>query len=224
MNLTGMKAAVFDLGGTLLLPRSGNWYLTEPVNEFLRKQNCTREATAKAIAFARKATADEVRADTREEEIRIYSRFYRAMADHLGKRQFLSDEDLRHFSEYRASASELYILNWPALKTIQMISPKMTTALFSNTWPSVIRYLHDERVIDLFTCMLFSCETGLKKPDPRFFQLLLDTIRCKPEEIVLYDDSIHVAEAAADRGILARLVTFDTLNANLIHDFFGGEG
>ena len=56
------------------------------------------------------------------------------------------------------------------------------------------------RYFDVFLC---SCYLGLRKPDPRFFDLALDVLQRDPEEVVFIDDRAHNCEAAQALGIRA---------------------
>ncbi|GAA5856464.1 hypothetical protein JCM8547_008755 [Rhodosporidiobolus lusitaniae] len=53
----------------------------------------------------------------------------------------------------------------------------------------------------LFDEFIESCVEGLRKPDPRFFQLALDRLGVKAEETVFLDDIGHNLAAAAKLGI-----------------------
>ncbi|BGP53161.1 hypothetical protein JCM8202_003676 [Rhodotorula sphaerocarpa] len=53
----------------------------------------------------------------------------------------------------------------------------------------------------LFDDYIESCVEGLRKPDPRFFQLALDRLGVRAEETVFLDDIGHNLAAAAKMGI-----------------------
>lgn len=70
------------------------------------------------------------------------------------------------------------------------------------------RELNDYRVaqysLDRYLNSFFSsCYVGLRKPDPKIYQLALDVLRVKPEEAVFIDDREENAKAAAALGIQA---------------------
>ena len=57
----------------------------------------------------------------------------------------------------------------------------------------------------VFDGVFISGETGMRKPDPRFFQYVLEEIHIPPERIVFVDDkteNVLAAEALGVRGIL----------------------
>lgn len=52
-----------------------------------------------------------------------------------------------------------------------------------------------------------SCELGFLKRDPEFFVHVLETLKCKPEDVTFLDDSKSKVDAARRSGIDARLYT-----------------
>lgn len=220
MNSRTIKTAVFDLGGTLLTPRSGNWYLPEPVQIFLSKHHYPSAEVSRAIYYAKKEIEADVSVASVIEEQQLYQRFYRTMLLHLCAEVPL--DTALEFASYRASASEQYQINWEALEVIKPLRGTIRTILFSNTWPSVIDYLRSENVLELFSCALFSCEVGFKKPDARFFDLLQDKACCNADEIVLYDDNERVIDEGLRRGILAKKITYSSLADEIRKDFMEG--
>jgi putative hydrolase of the HAD superfamily len=54
-----------------------------------------------------------------------------------------------------------------------------------------------------FDVFFSSCYLGLRKPDPKFYELALDVLQRDPEEVAFIDDRIHNCEAAQALGIHA---------------------
>jgi putative hydrolase of the HAD superfamily len=52
-----------------------------------------------------------------------------------------------------------------------------------------------------FDVFLSSCYVGLRKPDPKFFELALDVLQRDPEEVAFIDDRPGNCEAAQSLGI-----------------------
>ena len=219
MTASYYKFAAFDLGGTLLVPKSSNWYITTPVMDFLRKTTCTDEEILESIACAKKSIETEILAKSIDDEQRIYLQFYRSFFHYLHSSVPVSESMLIEFSISRTLTAEQFDLNWPAIYAIEALSKHTGTALFSNTWPSVIAFLRSEGVLAAFSHTYFSCNVGVKKPDPKMFELLLADTNCKSEEVILYDDNARVIETAMKFGLCARQITFDTLLATMKKDF-----
>ncbi len=89
------------------------------------------------------------------------------------------------------------------LDFIQSLHASYKTGLLSNafadTRPSVgVRF---PRLLNVFDVSLFSAEEGLAKPDPRFYQLMLDQLGIKAEEAIFIDDFEENVEGARAVGI-----------------------
>lgn len=82
---------------------------------------------------------------------------------------------------------------------------------FGDGWRSLVP------VDDLFDAVIDSCETGVRKPDPRIYRLALDAVDVDAEAAVFLDDhpaNVAAAEAMGMRGIVVgrdRLAAFDRL-------------
>jgi putative hydrolase of the HAD superfamily len=93
-----------------------------------------------------------------------------------------------------------------AIRILQELaaSDELELAILNNE----ARELNDYRIERFqfgryFDVFLSSCYLGLRKPDPRFFDLALDVLQRDPEEVVFIDDRAHNCEAAQALGIHA---------------------
>jgi putative hydrolase of the HAD superfamily len=83
---------------------------------------------------------------------------------------------------------------------------------FGEGWRSLVP------VDELFDAVVDSCQTGVRKPDPRIFRLGLDAVDVDAEAAVFLDDhpaNVAAAEALGIRGIVVgrdRLEAFDRLD------------
>jgi len=75
------------------------------------------------------------------------------------------------------------------------------TALLSNTEEGGARFFHTLGYGPLFDAVLLSCREGLRKPDPRFFQLALDRLALPAARCVFTDDRLDFVQAAAALGL-----------------------
>ena len=78
------------------------------------------------------------------------------------------------------------------------------TALLSNAWDDLRGVLVDGyQIADAFEVMVISAEVGVKKPDPRIYQISLERLGVVPQEAVFVDDFIENVEAARQQGMYA---------------------
>lgn len=99
-----------------------------------------------------------------------------------------------------------FLLPHGAMRILQELaaSDELELAILNNE----ARELNDYRIERFqfgryFDVFLSSCYLGLRKPDPRFFDLALDVLQRDPEEVVFIDDRAHNCEAAQTLGIHA---------------------
>jgi putative hydrolase of the HAD superfamily len=83
-------------------------------------------------------------------------------------------------------------------------SEELELVMFNNE----ARELNDYRIdqFELGSCFdvfLSSCYVGLRKPDPKFYELALDVLQRDADEVAFIDDRQHNCEAAAALGIHA---------------------
>lgn len=199
-----------DIGGTLIAPKTGSWYITAPVQEWLMRHPCEEDEIDAAITHARRRNQC-ILARTIEDEIEINKSFYQSFFDMLSSGRMVSSEEILEFSRHRAEAEDLYSVDESAIEALERAGQQVRLALFSNTWPSVVRFLDQRGILHLFELKLFSCDFGLKKPDPRFFELLISESRLAPQKICLFDDSSIIIAAAHLQGLRGRRVTFHSL-------------
>jgi epoxide hydrolase-like predicted phosphatase len=72
---------------------------------------------------------------------------------------------------------------------IRSLKKDYKVGLLSNAWMNArqnIKELHD--FMDIFDVSIFSAEVGLRKPDARIFQLMLDKLQVEAGEAVFVDD------------------------------------
>lgn len=108
------------------------------------------------------------------------------------------------------------ILDIPAerIRVLEKLKPLYQTFLLSNTNKiHYDQYLADlQRVYgynsfnDLFKKAYFSFELGLRKPDKRIFELVLNENKLLPHETLFIDDTMQHIEAASKLGILTHFL------------------
>jgi putative hydrolase of the HAD superfamily len=114
------------------------------------------------------------------------------LADADAAEQFLRD----YFADNR--------ILWPVIAAIRGLRARYKVGLLTNSAPDFderARALHDIDVDLEFDARAASTETGLRKPDPAIYELLLDQLGCRPEQAVLVDDSLRSVDAARALGM-----------------------
>lgn len=87
-------------------------------------------------------------------------------------------------------------------KIINLLKDHYKLAVLSNhakEWSE-----HMKQKFDLFKSfdpIIFSCDVGLRKPDPRIYEIALRRLKCDADECVLIDDKKRNVDAAEKLGI-----------------------
>ena len=178
-----IKNIVFDFGGVLVDwdPRYfyRNVFETEEEVEYFLTNVCTPEwntLTDAEMTFAEAIEMLVPKFPQYEREIRLYFEGWPEML------RVEIPESITFKALMRAEGYRLYgLTNWSA-ETMPIAKRKFT---FMNGLDG----------------MIVSGEEGVKKPDPRIFQLLLDRYNLRPEETVFFDDHIENIIAAREMGI-----------------------
>ena len=95
------------------------------------------------------------------------------------------------------------------LDAIDAVSNNIPTYAFTNTNRTHQLYWeqHFPRIVSTFEKLFISSEIGLRKPEAKAFEFILDDISVKPHELLFFDDSVENIEGAKRLGIQTVLVT-----------------
>lgn len=83
----------------------------------------------------------------------------------------------------------------------ELKSKQVRVGLLSNINDRYVKLIRDFGFYEPFDPCLLSCEMGLEKPDPKAYELLLQTIALKAEDIVFIDDKAENVASAKKMGI-----------------------
>lgn len=121
-----------------------------------------------------------------------------AVWDYVAKHFTLNDEELLELQEdfFRG-----YVFNDELLAFISTLRPHYKTAILSDAWIDARLSLQDTIHNGLFDVIYFSAEQGMQKPNPAFYQKLLDELGVQPEEAIFIDDRVGNIEGAEALGI-----------------------
>lgn len=182
-----IKAAFFDFGGVILSSPFEAFNRFEERNglprDFIRKINATNPDTNAWAQFERSSVTFDQFCDLFEGEC--------------------SD------AGYEVSARELIpVLSGeirPTMVTaVRRCGDRLVTACLTNNWvphagPGTDeRHAHLEEVFALFHHIVESSKVGVRKPDPRFYEIACELAGVEPKEVVFLDDlGVNLKPAAA---------------------------
>ncbi len=120
---------------------------------------------------------------------------------HIGER-FGLDETQRMQIAHDFWAGD--VINQPWIDDIAQLQKHMPTAILSNAWRDMRD--RDRRRIDMsgFVSVVYSCEEGIRKPDPHIYERALERLNLRDASRVLFiDDFVENIEAARTVGLRA---------------------
>ena len=199
---TTIKAAFFDFGGVILSSPFEAFNRFEERNglprDFIRSINSTNPNTNAWACFERSEVAFEEFCDLFEAECR-------AAGHEVAARELMP-----------MLAGEIR----PAMvETVRRCSARLVTACLTNNWVSFAdlpnpahasgRDGHDD-MLSLFHHIVESSKVGVRKPDPRFYEIACEWAGVTPNEVVFFDDLGVNLKPAAAMGMTTIKVTDPT--------------
>ena len=109
-----------------------------------------------------------------------------------------------------------FTLDADFLPCVKALKNRYGIALLSNDISEWSKFLRDYYGIEpLLDAAFISGDLGVRKPDPKIYHIVLDTLRIKPSECVFIDDSPERVDVARELGISS--ILFDREG----HDYNG---
>jgi putative hydrolase of the HAD superfamily len=110
--------------------------------------------------------------------------------------------------EFNALWSSHFTVHEAVLPRVEGLVGRVKLGLLSNTNVLHVDFLRPRLpVLERFDHLLLSCEVGLVKPEPAFYQEALRRLDCAPEEVAFFDDLPEYVQAANALGLRGHLFT-----------------
>ena len=114
---------------------------------------------------------------------------------------------------------ENYFSIYPSMeKLVRELNGQYDLYILSNMSFAEKEHFIGYPLYSLFKGSVFSCDTGMIKPDPEIFRILLSSYDIVPEETLFIDDSQKNTEAAEKLGFQTMTVLPFGLSANKIRN------
>jgi epoxide hydrolase-like predicted phosphatase len=109
-------------------------------------------------------------------------------------------------SETQAVREEFFagdIVDLALLDFMRGLRRQCKVGLISNAWSGLRPWIASRKFEDAFDAMTISAEVGVMKPDPRIYQLAVETLGVAASQSVFVDDFLRNVEAARAVGMTA---------------------
>jgi len=202
---------IFDLYGTLLAIRTDEYPLSfwRKVCRIYRIFGVKYKPTELRRKYKDLCKKEESLMEGKYPEINILNVFSALLKGRKG--------DVEKIAELFRMYSRLYC--FPYTNTIEVLEKLKSEGkkiyLLSNAQHAfTMKELEDNNLIPYFDGIYISSDYGMKKPDPAFMRILLDTEKLETEECVMigndFDTDIAVAEACDMQSIFLNTSEYDT--------------
>lgn len=184
MKLDLVKAVVFDMGGVFVQTKDKN-----PRTRLAKRFGLSYEALSQLVFQSESAQLATV--GVIDECVHW---------DFIAKHFDLNDDEIIKFWEDFWGGDQLDQELFEYTKTLKA---DYALGLLSNAWDGA-RDLLTRRFgfLDIFDVSVFSAEVRMAKPDPQFYQWMLDELQVGAGETVFVDDFIENIQAAQKLGFL----------------------
>ncbi len=137
---------------------------------------------------------------TLEEEQEVWRRFFAACLQNLGT---TPQPDI-----VKRLVDEVFSFRWlqlfpETLEVLKVCRQHCKVGLISNAWASMRQLMDTLGLAPYFHACIISAEVGVRKPDPRIFQIALQTLGVPAERSVFVDDDLKNVQVAQQLGIHA---------------------
>jgi putative hydrolase of the HAD superfamily len=166
-----ITAAFFDFGGVIL---------SSPFEAFAHheRQQGLPEGFIRRINATDPDTNAWARLERSEVDLEQFCELFEAEAEAAGHRV-----DARAVLELLSGELR------PAMaEAVRRCSDRLTTALLTNNVVGMDRSSHFDEVLARFDVIVESSRVGVRKPDPRFYEMACELAGVGPEEVVFLDD------------------------------------
>lgn len=178
-----IKAVIWDMGGVILRTVG-----KMPREQLAKKYNISLDALYDLVFNS--TTAENATLGLIDEQVH-----WQTIANTLG----IPDGGM---DEFRAKFWEGDLIDTTLIEFISSLNKVVKTALLSNAWSGARDYLC-QRIdcIQIFQYSIFSYEVGLKKPDKRIYEKILNLMKVEAAEAIFVDDFLENIECANEAGI-----------------------
>ena len=198
-----INTIVFDYGGVLAYPVSGNWFIPYNFFKILGFGNSIK------IIFRRgKLNQGFIKGNeyltanhllfTEEEEYEQFMAFYRIVFSEMKMK--ISDsvrEKLAKDAVYNDNRVRFYD---DVIDGIKNLKTGYRVMIISDTWPSLRRVLKNNGVLDLLDGLVMSCSHNKTKETVDLFNIAVRELNLNPAECLFVDDSPSNLKNAASAG------------------------
>ena len=198
------KNLFFDVGRTLLYPKTQNWFIPPNYNNILN--NVTLKELKKSTE-KHKYLLDERHINTEEEEFEMFSKFYLYVLRDLNYPD-INQQVIQKLAYDCVYNDDKFIFYKEVKNELISLSKNYNLYVISDAWPSTYRILKNYGIFDLFKNVFISSDLGFKKSDKTLFDIALEKIPPTDENFFI-DDRYDLLQISEKYGFIPIIIDRD---------------
>lgn len=198
------KNLFFDVGRTLLYPKTQNWFIPPNYNNILN--NVTLKELKKSTE-KHKYLLDERHINTEEEEFEMFSKFYLYVLKDLNYPD-INQQVIQKLAYDCVYNDDKFIFYKEVKDELISLSKNYNLYVISDAWPSTYRILKNYGIFDLFKNVFISSDLGFKKSDKTLFEIALEKIPPIDENFFI-DDRYDLLKISESYGFIPIIIDRD---------------
>lgn len=189
-----MKNIIFDIGGVLANPKSGNWFITPNFYKIVNKNLINEELLLIKLKEFLYLHTQEPKKEIEEQQ--MFSHYYfevlksidypvtKEIADEIANDCVYNDDKFMFYDD--------------VIPTLQYLSKYYNLYIISNGWPSSFRVLKNKNIIEYFKDVYISSMFSTIKEEKLFDIFLENHKEINPQESLYIDDRNHILKKAQE--------------------------
>ncbi|MBP3736604.1 MAG: HAD-IA family hydrolase [Lachnospiraceae bacterium] len=196
-----IKAVLFDNGGVLQGPNSGNWLLGPHHREIYDLQLTDGQLSAidGYLSEHPDRLPEAKKISTEQEEEALFVSFYKEVFEIAGIR--VPDDAIARLSADMTYSDERLFVFDDVFDYLPRFHAAFETGMLSDATPSSRRIVHNFGIAAHLDHETYSFELGVTKPSEEMFRTAVEKFRTPASEMLFIDDSGTNLKAAAFLGL-----------------------
>lgn len=191
-----IKNVIFDIGGVLADPKSGNWFITNNFYNIIDENAVNNDKLVKSLKDNIYMHTQNPKDEKQEHE--MFANYYYKVLKDISYPN-LSMDIANEIANDCVYNDEKFLFYDDVELVLKDLSKKYNLYIISNGWPSSLRVLKNKKLDIYFKDIFISSMYGTAKEE-ELFDIFLTKNNLDTTESVYIDDRIHILDKASEYG------------------------
>jgi putative hydrolase of the HAD superfamily len=208
LDVSRIKAVLFDSGRVLNGPRTGNWFLPPRFFDYVNRdvfESYPDKLLNKSFRKGMKYLLSKNLILSEEEELQHFCQFYRLFLLKLPGID-IGEYEISKIAEDTVLNDEKFLFYEDVIDVIPRLRQRYLLGVVSDTWPSLDRVFKNVGLREYFSSFVMSSVLGVTKPHAQMYKKALEELDLKPEQVLFIDDNVRNIKGARKLGIQTLLM------------------